>query len=396
MSNSIILTGAGSGGHITPLLAIAAELKRREPNLKIIYVGQTGDKLGDIPAKDPHIDQVFTIRAGKFRRYHGEGWRQLLDLPTLFKNMRDAVYVLIGLFQSWRLLGRLQPDLIFIKGGFVGVPIGLAAAWRHIPYITHDSDAMPGLANRIISRWAVVHAVALPTDVYPYPRDKTITTGIPLQAGFVPVTTARQKAYRAKLKLPANAKLLFIIGGGLGSQGVNQAVAEAVPHLLNELKDLHVIHVVGRNNLQEMQAEYASKLSEAEQGRVLINGYVTDVYNYSGAADLIVTRAGATNLAEFAVQGKACIIVPSHFLAGGHQLKNARYLADQGAAVILSEADLTADPNRLAKQISQLLNNDERRQELGRHLATFAKPEATRELAELLLRQLDEAPKPVS
>ena len=325
MKTTIVLTGAGSGGHITPLLAVAAELKRRQPELKIVYIGQRGDKLGDIPARDPHIDAVYTVRAGKFRRYHGEGWRQLLDIPTLLKNIRDAFYVLIGIVQSWRLLGRLQPTVIFIKGGFVGVPVGLAAASRHLPYLTHDSDAIPGLANRIIARWAVRHAVALPVNIYPYPASKTVTTGIPLRADFVLVTEARQKAYRAKLRVSEHAKLLFVIGGGLGSQEVNQAVAEAMPHLLREIKDLHVIHVVGRKNLPDMQADYAAHLSAAEQGRVIVSGYVDDVYLYSGAADLIVTRAGATNLAEFAVQGKACIVVPSAFLAGGHQLKNARY-----------------------------------------------------------------------
>ena len=123
---TILLTGAGSGGHITPILALAKELKLQKPDAKLIYVGQTGDKLGDIPANDPNIDVVYTIRAGKLRRYHGEGLKQLLDLLTWFKNIRDFFYLLIGMVQSRRLLKRLQPDIIFIKGGFVGVPIGLA------------------------------------------------------------------------------------------------------------------------------------------------------------------------------------------------------------------------------------------------------------------------------
>lgn len=387
MKLTIVLTGAGSGGHITPLLALAAEIKRRQPQARLIYIGQRGDKLGDIPAKDPNIDAVYTVRAGKFRRYHGEGLRQLLDVATWMKNIRDAAYVVIGIFQSWRLLGRLQPDVIFIKGGFVGVPVGLAAAMRHQPYITHDSDAIPGLANRIIARWAAQHAVALPKEIYPYPTDKTVTTGIPLRADFVAMTPAQQKTYRARLHIPEKAQLLLVIGGGLGAQGVNIAVAEAVPHLLGEFRELRVIHIVGRNNLVAMQAAYDGKLSPAERGRVTIEDYVDDVYLYSGAADLIVTRAGATNLAEFAVQGKACIVIPSAFLAGGHQLRNASYLADQKAAAVLSETELTADPNRLARQISQLLRSPAVRAELGRHLTSFAKPQATRDLANLILEQ---------
>jgi UDP-N-acetylglucosamine--N-acetylmuramyl-(pentapeptide) pyrophosphoryl-undecaprenol N-acetylglucosamine transferase len=385
---TIALTGGGSGGHITPILAIATEVKRLRPDTRLVYIGQRGDKLGDIPAKYSAIDEVFTVRAGKFRRYNGEGLKQLLDIPTTLRNIRDAFYVLVGIYQSWQILRKLHPDVILIKGGFVGVPVGLAAARLHIPYVTHDSDAMPGLANRIIGRWASQHAVALPPEVYSYPADKTVMTGIPLQADFVPVSAKLQQQYRSAIKLPAKAKVLFVIGGGLGAQRVNQAVAGAVPHLLGEFADLYVIHGVGRANEAAMQALYADKLSPAEQGRLQVHGYISDVYRYSGAADVIITRAGATNLAEFALQGKACIVVPSPFLAGGHQLKNAQYLADQRAALVLNEADLAADPNRLARQVSSLLSDSARQRELGDKLAKFAKPQATRELARLILDQV--------
>jgi UDP-N-acetylglucosamine--N-acetylmuramyl-(pentapeptide) pyrophosphoryl-undecaprenol N-acetylglucosamine transferase len=387
MSLKIVLTGGGSGGHITPILAVAAELRRRQPQAQLIYIGQKGDGLADIPAADPNIDAVYAVRAGKFRRYHGEGLRQLLDVKTLFLNVRDAFYVVIGIWQSRRLIKRLQPDIIFSRGGFVTVPVALGGVLNHVPYITHDSDSIPSLANRLIARWAAVHAVALPKDNYPYPQAKTVTTGIPLQHDFKPVTVAAKKHYRQEIGVPADAKLIFIIGGGLGSRGVNQAVSEALPHLLAEFKDLHAVHVVGRANEAEMQALYQERLSPAKQGRVQVYGYMTDVYRYSGAADIVVTRGGATNLAEFAVQGKACVVIPSSFLAGGHQLENARYLAEAGAAVVIGEAELTADSNRLAKLVSQLLNEPTRQQSLAEHLAGFAKPNATEELADLIMDQ---------
>jgi UDP-N-acetylglucosamine--N-acetylmuramyl-(pentapeptide) pyrophosphoryl-undecaprenol N-acetylglucosamine transferase len=371
-------------------LAIAEELKRQQPTARLIYIGQTGDLLGDIVTHDPHIDQVYTVRAGKFRRYHGEGLRQWLDIPTLLENIRDFFYVLIGIRQSRKLLKEIQPDVIFVKGGFVGVPVGLAAARLHVPYITHDSDAIPGLANKIIARWAAWHAVALPAKTYQYPADKTVTTGIPLRKEFVPVTAALEKRYRGEIKVPDSARLLFVIGGGLGAQRINRAVAEAVPHLLGEFRDLYVVHGVGRANEDEMEQTYKSQLSEKEQGRVLVRGFIPDVYRYSGAADVIITRAGATNLAEFAEQGKACLVIPSPFLTGGHQLKNARYLADQHAALVLSETGLADDSNRLAKQISSLLTDDKRRDELGKQLATFARPHATEDIARLII---DEAKK---
>lgn len=380
----IVLTGGGSGGHITPLLAVAAELRRTHPKAELIYIGQTGDKLGDIPANDPNIDQVLTVRAGKWRRYHGEGFRQLLDIPTMLKNIRDFFYVLVGLGQSWRLLRQLRPNIVFIKGGFVGVPVGLAAARLGIPYITHDSDAVPGLANRIIARWAALHAVALPAELYPYPADKTVTTGIPLQAGFQPVTPELKRRLRTELDIPAKAKMLFVIGGGLGSQRINEAVSEGLPHLLHEFPDLQVVQSVGRGNEAGITVKYEERLSPAEQGRLQLRGYIDDVYRYSGAADVIITRAGATNLAEFALQGKACVVIPSPFLAGGHQLKNAAYLAEQGAVEILSQDDLLADPHRLPRLVSELLHEPQRCEQLGRRLAGFAQPEATERLAALI------------
>lgn len=392
MADIVVLTGGGSGGHITPLLAVAAELKQQKPDTKVIYIGHTGDKLADIPKKDTNIDEVYSVRAGKLRRYHGEGWKQILDVRTMLLNIRDVFYLAVGMLQSRKLLKKLQPSVIFIKGGFVGVPVGLAAGRLGIPYVTHDSDAIPGLANRIIAKKAALHAVALPVDVYDYPVEKTVSTGIPLRADFVPVTEKLQQEYREQLGIPATAKLLFVIGGGLGSQRINAAVADAVPHLLGEFQELHVIHAVGRANEEDMSARYKS-LSTSEQGRVHTKSYIDDVFRYSGAADIVITRAGATNLAEFALQGKACIVVPSPFLAGGHQLKNADYLEEQGAAVVIDETELVADPNRLANQVSELLSDRVRREQLGKKFATFAKPHAAAELAQLLFDQAKRAQK---
>lgn len=381
----IALTGGGSGGHITPLLAVADALKERDATNTIVYIGQTGDGLGDLPKQHAAVDEVYTVRAGKLRRYHGEGWRQLLDIQTVALNVRDMAYVLIGIYQSWRLLRRLRPDVIFIKGGFVGVPVGLAAAKLGIPYVTHDSDAIPGLANKIIARWAQRHAVALPPEQYPYPAEKTITTGIPLRQEFKHVTAARMREYRKTLGLPAHARVVFIIGGGLGSQRINDAVCEVLPHLLQEFPDLYVLQSVGRAHQSAIEAAYASSLATDTQHRVRVLGYIHDVYLYSGAADVIVSRAGATNLAEFAAQGKATIIVPSPFLAGGHQLKNAAYLADKGAVVSIPEQLLTRNPNQLARTVSELLRDDAARARLAATITEYAQPDATNLLANVII-----------
>jgi UDP-N-acetylglucosamine--N-acetylmuramyl-(pentapeptide) pyrophosphoryl-undecaprenol N-acetylglucosamine transferase len=387
---TIVMTGGGSGGHITPILAVAHRVKLLDPNCQIIYVGQTNDGLADLPAADQNIDANYSVRAGKFRRYHGEGLRQLLDFKTMFFNLRDAVFVLIGLVQSYVLLRKLRPDIIFVKGGFVGVPVGLAAAALKIPFVTHDSDAIPGLANRIIARWARRHAVALPADIYPYPIDKTVSVGIPLVADFEPVTDSLQRHYRKVIDVPAKAKVLFIVGGGLGAQRINNAVQGVLPHLLAEFDDLFVIQGAGRANETAVIKNYDDNLTDAARLRVQVVGYIHDLYRYSGAANLVVTRAGATNLAEFSLQGKACIVIPSPFLTSGHQLKNARVLQEADAIVVVDEGDMQADANFLARAISDLLKQPAELIKLGKKFQALSHSDSANKLAKILL---DEAKK---
>lgn len=196
-------------------MAVAHELKKQNPSVNIVYIGQKGDSLADIPAGDKNIDKVELVPAGKFRRYHGESFLQhLLDLPTIFKNIRDAFKVICGIWRSFWLLKRLRPSVVFVKGGFVGVPVGLAAAMLRIPYVTHDSDAVPGLANRIIARWATTHAVALPKEVYNYPTSKTVTVGVPIAHHYRPLDVKEQQAMRQSIGLADFKKVLLVTGGG--------------------------------------------------------------------------------------------------------------------------------------------------------------------------------------
>ncbi|MDB5169876.1 MAG: UDP-N-acetylglucosamine--N-acetylmuramyl-(pentapeptide) pyrophosphoryl-undecaprenol [Candidatus Saccharibacteria bacterium] len=384
---TIVVTGGGSGGHITPILAVAEELKQLQPGINIVYVGQKGDSLADVPARDPNINKVYGVSAGKFRRYHGEGLKQLLDIKTLLLNFRDVFRVLAGIFQSWRLLRRIRPDIIFIKGGFVGVPVGLAARWLHIPFVTHDSDAIPGLANRIIGRWAQKHAVALPAEVYNYDPSKTVTVGVPVTTDYQFVTPELKAQYRQELDVPTTAQMLFIIGGGLGAQRVNEAVAQAMPGLMAQFPDLRVVHGVGRANEAAMLSRYQGLLEAAELGRLTVVGFLHDVYRYSGAADVVITRAGATNIAEFAVQGKACIVIPNPFLTAGHQLKNAAYLEEQQATEQISETELESHPETLAEHVSALLADPAHQVALGAKFRSFGHPGAAKELAQLLLNE---------
>jgi len=383
-AQTIVLTGGGSGGHITPILAVADELKKQKPDTRVIYIGQTGDGLGDIPRLHPSIDEVYTVRAGKFRRYHSKGILQVFDIPTLLKNIRDAFYVIIGFLQSWFLLRRLKPSVVFVRGGYVGVPVGLAAARHKIPYLTHDSDAIPSLANRIISKKAAAHAVALPKENYQYPQDKTFAVGIPLNDAYQPVTPKLEHEYRDGLHIREDSKVICITGGGLGAERLNDAMKTIVPKLMEKYHQLVVIHIAGRKHEAKVHEFYKQNLSQSQLEHLLIRGFVNDLYRYSAASDLIVARAGATNLAEFAMQRKACIIVPNPLLAAGHQIKNAKSLAEQGAIRVVEEGDKLSD--ELFTTIVELLDSTEKRMRLAEEFGKFAKPNATEDVVGLIVQ----------
>jgi UDP-N-acetylglucosamine--N-acetylmuramyl-(pentapeptide) pyrophosphoryl-undecaprenol N-acetylglucosamine transferase len=376
----ILLTGGGTGGHITPLLAVAQKLKAIQPDTTIIYVGEHGSKFNSLTDGSKLFDEQRRIYAGKFRRYHGESWlRRLFAVKTNLLNLRDLFLFIIGTKQSYFMLRKLRPDVILLKGSFVGVPVGIAAAWLHIPFVTHDSDALPGLGNRITGRWAAQHAVALPAQNYNYPPNETTQVGVLVGEDYQTVIASLQKQYRQELKLPVDAEVLFITGGSGGSAIMNQAIRAFVPALLKQRSKLHIVHQVGPGN-GALYGEFTSR-------RLEIVPLLQGMQRYSGAADVIVTRAGANTLAEFGVQGKACIVVPNPLLTGGHQTKNAELIAKEGAVIVVPESKLrAAGQGSLQPTIIGLLDDAAKRSELGQKLQKITIPDASQKLAELLIK----------
>jgi len=298
------------------------------------------------------------------------------------KNTRDLLWLIIGCLQSYLLLGKVKPDAIFTPGGFVGVPVGLAASHRHIPFITHDLDAIPGLANRINSRWAVAHAVALPVETYTYPKDKTFYVGVPVSDKYQPVDQKLQIKYRNGLGLQDDARVLCITGGGLGAERLNRAIAKIVPVLLQKYPSLTIFHIAGRKNEASLAQHYDELLAQELRSRVVVKGFVDDLYRYSGSADIVVARAGATNMAEFALQRRACVVVPNPVLTGGHQLKNAEQFEKNGAIVVVKESEMD---QKLLPSICELFDSSAKRQALSQAIGRFAKPDATNKLAQLII-----------
>jgi UDP-N-acetylglucosamine--N-acetylmuramyl-(pentapeptide) pyrophosphoryl-undecaprenol N-acetylglucosamine transferase len=378
----VLLTGGGTGGHITPILAVAHELKQQQPDCVTVYVGERHGNFSQLTADSKVIDNQYTVFAGKFRRYHGEHWlRRVIDVKTNLKNLRDTLYVVFGFFQSLQLLGKVKPDVVFLKGGYVGVPIGLAAATRHIPIVTHDSDALPGLANRLISRWARVHATALPADYYTYPSQKVQAVGVLVEPNYQPVDAQQQRAFKEQLTLPVDAPLLLITGGSSGAERINKAIVSLVGELLQKQPRLQIVHQVGKGKAEVYEGYHHERLQTLE--------FLSPMYVYMGAADLIVTRASANTIAELGVQGKACIVVPNPDLTGGHQTKNAERLEGQGSAIVVKEDQLYDLQHGLFARIEMLLSDENKRKELGSKLQQFTIPDAAHKLAVLLLGQAD-------
>lgn len=377
----IIVAGGGSGGHLTPLLAVASALKKEDPQIQVIHIGQKGDKLQGV-TDHKSIDQGLSISAGKFRRYHGESFLQhITDFKTIALNIRDFFRFAVGTFQAWRLLGKLKPDAVFLKGGFVCVPVGFAAKLRNIPYITHDSDAIPGLANRLTAKNAKYNTTALRSDLYPYVQTKTVQVGIPIQPEFKLVTEKDKHEFKKKLGYPTDSNLIFSVGGGLGAHKLNQALAHAAQELL-ENQNYYILHLSGKAHFEDTQKLYEGSLTGTEKiKRVKVLDFSSELYMLSGAADVVITRAGATNIAEFATQGKPCIVVPAPHLTGGQQLHNADVLVASKAAIVLQEDELPS----LAGVVRSLLADKKLAESYANTIHQFAVENSAEKIADILI-----------
>ncbi len=304
----------------------------------------------------------------------------MLDIRTQLLNARDAFYLLIGTWQAWRLLGRRKPDVIFAKGGFVVVPVAWAARLRKIPYGMHDSDTVAGLANRLIAKAAAWQATGMPSSFYSYPKSTTHYTGVPYDARFRVISDDEKNELRRTMGITKSQPVVFVIGGGLGAQGLNTLAVEVLTSYRESNPNIHVFHVTGHANYAEVAKDYKGRGWAG--GSVKVIDYTDEVFKYSAVSDVILTRAGATALAEFAAQAKACIVIPSPHLSGGHQLSNASYFAEKGAVIVHQESD---PPHNLLQNLDSLLKDTQLRVALAQELHVLAKPDAAISIAHLLI-----------
>lgn len=308
----IILTGGGTAGHVTPNLALCPELEKN--GFEISYIGSyNGMEKGLVEkAGIPY----YGISSGKLRRY--------FDL----KNFTDPFRVIKGYFEARHLMKTLKPDVVFSKGGFVAVPVVIAANLAGIPVISHESDMTPGLANKLSLAFCTKICCNFPETIKYLPEDKAVLTGCPIREELL--TGNRESG----LKLTGfnNSKpVLLIMGGSLGSVKVNQAVRSILPDLL---KDYQIVHLCGKGNLDETLTSMPGYVQYE---------YMSDPLKHLFAmADIIISRAGANAICELLALQKPALLIPLSAAASrGDQILNAQSFKKQGFSDVLEEENLT-------------------------------------------------------
>lgn len=324
----IILTGGGTAGHVTPNLALCPELKKN--GFEINYIGSYNGMEKDLVEKSgiPY----YGISSGKLRRY--------FDL----KNFTDPFRVMKGYFEARHLIKKLKPDVVFSKGGFVAVPVVMAASHAGIPVISHESDMTPGLANKLSLAFCTKICCNFPETLQYLPEDKAILTGCPIREELL---TGNKESGLKLTGFNSSKPVLLVMGGSLGSVKVNQAVRSILPDLL---KDYHIVHLCGKGNLDETLTS--------------MPGYVQYEYmseplkHLFAMADIIISRAGANAICELLALQKPALLIPLSAAASrGDQILNAKSFKKQGFSDVLEEEDVT--PETLYQAVSSLYENRE-------------------------------------
>ena len=348
----ILLAGGGSGGSATPLLAVAAEIRSRRPDVAFLYVGTRDGPEVQLAAEE-RIAYV-GVAAGKLRRY----WS--------VENFIDLFRITDGIGQSIGVVRRFRPDVAVGAGGFASVPPLIAAALLRVPVLIHQQDVLPGLANRLLVPFARRITVSMPQTIARFASNRTELRGNPVRERILAGDPAQAVA---RLGLEAETPLLLVTGGGTGALGLNRIVVAAAPELVEFCQ---IVHLTGRG-----RGVAAPPLGSRYQQREFL---VDEMPHVLAASTLVVTRAGLSTLSELAALGKPAIVVP---MPRSHQEANAAAFAEHGGVLVFDEAALS--PEVLVSTIRDLLADDDRRVELGRAISRTMPRDAAARLADDVL-----------
>lgn len=347
--NRLVVTTGGTGGHIFPALAVAAEVLRRNPEAKVLFLGGAGPE-GDL-ARRAGLDFQALPASGVL----GMGLKALLG----------SVWVVRGVALAMRALRQFSPQVVIGFGGYAGFCPVLAAALLGIPCAVHEQNSVPGVTNRILARFVRRVFVSFQDRLGLFPAAKVLRTGNPVRAEIAQAQ-----------KISGPGRNLLILGGSQGAKAVNDAVIAALPRLL--AGRVNILHQAGRADEERVKAAYA--LAGADPA--CVRGFMDDMAGAYAWADLALCRAGASTIFELAATGTPAILVPFPFAAHNHQHVNARDLADLGAAQLAEQASLT--PEVLAGHVLTLLGDAARLEAMGRAARSFAMPDAAGRIADAL------------
>ncbi|MEJ5299106.1 MAG: UDP-N-acetylglucosamine--N-acetylmuramyl-(pentapeptide) pyrophosphoryl-undecaprenol N-acetylglucosamine transferase [Armatimonadota bacterium] len=351
---NIVITGGGTGGHIYPALAVASALQELHPGLRLLYAGRSGGP-----------EERLAVAAGL--PFAGLPGRPLVSGAGA---VSAAAHLARGVLAAARMLAREQPACVVGTGGFASAAVCAAQAARRRPLVLVDGNALPGRTVRLLARRAAAVCTAFEEAATSLPGCRVVRTGYPVRAEFA----ARRDrcACRRAFSLREDAFTLVVVGGSQGAQFLNQLVCESASALV--AAGVQILHQTGsRDTLQD---------APDVPGWVRIQ-YIEDVAGAFAAADLVVSRAGASTLAELALQGAAAILVPYPHAQGDHQRLNALSLASEGRAILADQQDLT--PQRFINLIQDALARPEELQRLRERIHQWATPGAAHDVARVAL-----------
>ncbi len=365
----VVLTGGGTGGHIFPLIAVAKEIKRLSKEkgiqtVEFLYIGPAFDSKSEEVFRHEGIKTKY-ILTGKLRRYYS-------SLTFI-----DMIKIPIGILQTSWILFKFMPEVIFSKGGYGSVPVMLVSWLYRIPVrIIHESDSVPGLANRFTSYFATRIGIAFEEAALKFPIKKTALLGNPTRKDL-----CGQDIHIAKefFKITSNRKVLFVMGGSLGAKTINDTILEILPSLLEKYE---VIHISGNKNFDNVKQNSDPLLTEDTKKYYHLFPFLTNEIKFAYTlADAVVSRSGASSIFEIAACQKPSILIPLKGSAQDHQRQNAYIYAKSGGAIVIEEDNLT--PHILSERIYSILDDEETRKKMATNAATFA----TKDSAELLAKE---------
>jgi len=337
-----------------PAIAVAQALSRKDPDATILFAGRRagieattiasyGMRFAAIPASPLYTEQV---------------WRNW-TLPAVLG---------AALWQSWRLIDRFKPDVVFGTGGYVSVPLITAAGLARLPIVLQEQNLMPGRATRMLARFAKQVATAYPESSRYLPTP-TIVTGTPVRTAF----------WRRKENFPLQPRTILVLGGSQGAHRINQAVADVLPELL-ERPDLVIVHQTGDREIDTLQSVKAS-LPGQVAGRYEPFAFARDLADRIRTADLVVSRAGASTLSEVSAIGIPMLLIPYPY-AGGHQRLNVGPYQSAGAAIVIPDDE--ADGRRLLREVTAVIDDPIRYRKMVEAMRGLGRPYAAEEVARLI------------